>query len=204
MSAAITHASGPGRPCPVCGRTADSDCRWGDALILCHQGQRHAPPNGLRIGDTLLIDGRLWALVRVGGGFDGAAAVFKPHQPRQAITSGRPAPLRAAVPDAAPITSSSARRLMEAVLELADEAFDAPDFHLAHPDILWPALHSILRGEQLARRAAVVLSVIWRTHPDLAAIYRVPVQAALRDLGYQADDVRRFRRYDLGEGRHEA
>lgn len=28
--------SGEGHPCPLCGRTKDSDCRWNEEVVLCH------------------------------------------------------------------------------------------------------------------------------------------------------------------------
>jgi hypothetical protein len=28
--------SGRNRPCPVCGRTKDPDCRWNDEVVFCH------------------------------------------------------------------------------------------------------------------------------------------------------------------------
>lgn len=196
MSTTITHHSGPGRPCPVCGRTADGDCRWGQEVILCHQGQRNGPPEGLRVGDTIAIDGRLWALVAVGGGFDGAAAVFRPHRPLQGH-GARPAAPRPVVDTAAAVT------LLEGLLEQADAALDAPDFYTARPQQLWPALAGIERAEHIARRAAALLPTIWQSHPDLAAAYAQPVRSALRELAWQADDARRFRRFDLGERRHD-
>ena len=28
--------SGKGKPCPICNRTKDDDCRWNDEVVLCH------------------------------------------------------------------------------------------------------------------------------------------------------------------------
>ena len=50
-------------------------------MILCHQGTSYKPPSDLRRGDVINIAGKPWALIRRDGGFDGAAAVFKPHSP---------------------------------------------------------------------------------------------------------------------------
>ena len=69
-------------PCPICHRSKDSDCRFCDDLILCHQGSTHGPPANLRIGDVVIRQGREWALVKTNVGFDGGAALFKPHRPR--------------------------------------------------------------------------------------------------------------------------
>ena len=54
------QTSSPARPCPCCGRTRDSDCRWNDNTILCHQGQSHGPPSHLKRGDTINIGGKQW------------------------------------------------------------------------------------------------------------------------------------------------
>ena len=50
-------------------------------MILCHYGTTHQPPPDLQRGDVISIGGKPWALIRRDGGFDGAAAVFKPHSP---------------------------------------------------------------------------------------------------------------------------
>ena len=68
------HSSGRNNPCPVCGRTKDSDCRWNNATILCHTG------TDLRPGDTLTYARQKWAFIHHKGGFSGMAAVFKPHR----------------------------------------------------------------------------------------------------------------------------
>ena len=74
------QTSSPARPCPCCGRTRDSDCRWNDNTILCHQGQSQGPPSHLKRGDTINIGGKQWAVIRFDGGFAGCAMVLKPHR----------------------------------------------------------------------------------------------------------------------------
>ena len=74
------QTSSPARPCPCCGRTRDSDCRWNDTTILCHQGQSQGPPSHLKRGDTINIGGKQWAVIRFDGGFAGCAMVLKPHR----------------------------------------------------------------------------------------------------------------------------
>ena len=56
------QTSGRWRPCPNCGRERDSDCRWNDKTILCHQGQSHGPPSHLKRGDTINIGGKQWTI----------------------------------------------------------------------------------------------------------------------------------------------
>ena len=75
------EASKRNNPCPVCGRNKDSDCRWDDDVILCHNGSNFAPPEYLKIGDKLTIDGIVWALVKTNSGHTGHCHVFKLHRP---------------------------------------------------------------------------------------------------------------------------
>ena len=81
-------------PCPVCGRSKDGDCRISAAgdRILCHYGQTHHPPAGLRRGDVVNgTDGKRWAFNR--NSTDNRSAVFKLAKPREsaALCRARPA-----------------------------------------------------------------------------------------------------------------
>ena len=67
-------------PCPVCGRNKDSDCRWNDEVMFCHCGSSFAPPQHLKVGETLIVNGMEWALVKTDAGHSGRAFVFKPHR----------------------------------------------------------------------------------------------------------------------------
>lgn len=67
-------------PCPICGRTKDSDCRISDDLVLCAYGSTHRPPEGMRPGDTCKAnDGAIWAFT--GNDTTERWAVFKLNQP---------------------------------------------------------------------------------------------------------------------------
>ena len=67
-------------PCPICGRTADGDCRIGEGLAVCHHGSSHQPPEGLRPGDVIEgCDGQRWAFT--GETADGRASTFTPDKP---------------------------------------------------------------------------------------------------------------------------
>lgn len=90
-------------PCPICGRSADGDCRTGEGLVLCHHGHSHHPPEALRPGDVVEgNDGQRWAFT--GHAIDGRTATFTLDKPRQ--QSGRVVPLRSRTtsrkPDPAP------------------------------------------------------------------------------------------------------
>gem|GEM_PF-6964121 len=85
--------SGPRDLCPVCGRNVDGDCRFSDDLILCHPGTRFGPPQHLRPGDVIDINGAPWALIRSDAGFDGAAHEFRPDRggtPKRSATLAAP------------------------------------------------------------------------------------------------------------------
>ena len=77
-------------PCPCCGRTKDSDCRWDDDVIFCHVGSNYSPPTHLTIGDILRLDGKEWALVKTNSGHTGRCHVFKPHRPNNRNISKKP------------------------------------------------------------------------------------------------------------------
>lgn len=73
-------ASSRSLPCPICGRTKDSDCRISDDLILCAYGSTHHPPENLRRGDTCkAADGTTWAFT--GNDTTERWAVFKLDRP---------------------------------------------------------------------------------------------------------------------------
>jgi hypothetical protein len=104
MTAAQCSALEPSskrNPCPICGRTADGDCRTSDGLSICHHGSTHHPPGGLRRGEVIEgHDGQRWAFT--GETTDGRGSTFtldKPrHQPARVVqlrpraTSHKPAP----------------------------------------------------------------------------------------------------------------
>lgn len=96
MTAAPCSALEPSskrNPCPICGRTADGDCRTAEGLAICHHGSTHHPPEGLRPGEVIEgRDGQRWAFT--GGTADGRGSTFtldKPrHQPGRVVVPLRP------------------------------------------------------------------------------------------------------------------
>ena len=65
-------------PCPVCGRTKDSDCRWDEKLLHC----RTYAKEHLRVGEVLRgHDGQQWAYL--GDSDGGRWAMFRPHQEKR-------------------------------------------------------------------------------------------------------------------------
>lgn len=84
MTAAPCSALEPSskrNPCPICGRTADGDCRTGEGLAICHHGSSHHPPEGLRPGEVIKgRDGQRWAFT--GETTDGRGSTFTLDKPR--------------------------------------------------------------------------------------------------------------------------
>jgi len=68
------------RPCPICNRDKDDDCRTNRAgdVILCHQGNTFSPPT-LDIGE--IISGTKWAYCGSGEDCTGTFSTFKIHRP---------------------------------------------------------------------------------------------------------------------------
>ena len=65
-------------PCPVCGRTKDSDCRWNEKLLHCRTYARENLSKGEVIRGN---DGQDWAYL--GDSDGGRWALFKPHEERR-------------------------------------------------------------------------------------------------------------------------
>ena len=128
------HVSSRKSPCPVCGRTKDPDCRWKDDVILCHHGTTHQPPPDLQRGDVISIGGKPWALIRRDGGFDGAAAVFKPHSPFRKVRNRdhqRRFSTLAVQPKEALLQAAHA--VMAGLVQDIDRALSLPEFEFSLP-----------------------------------------------------------------------
>lgn len=187
--------SGPKTPCKVCGRDSDGDCRSTEDLILCHQGRRFAPPAHLRPGDTLSIDGKPWALIRHGGGFDGQAAVFRPHRESSPPANRHPDGGNARAKARQAVAAFAIERFYRAF----QAAWDVPDFHSLTPEALREAIRTIELAHEIGRALAASLQRLWRDAPDLKVIHRERINGYLKSLNYQLDDLRHFRSCYLGE-----
>lgn len=111
-------------PCPICGRTADGDCRTGEGLAICHHGSSHHPPAELKPG--AVIDGRdglRWAFTRETA--DGRASVFTLDKPRTGAPSrgSNVVPIRRPAPPAVPALDPAAIVLAR-LLQAKDEPPD--------------------------------------------------------------------------------
>ena len=182
------QTSGPKSPCPVCQRTKDADCRFTTDVILCHTGSDDRP------GTVITIDGQPWYLSRVNGGFDGAAAVFKPHKEGQRQQNEqRPYDLEAKA------KRSTISFQITAFLDHFQQVWDTPDLHSLAPSELQEAFLRIERTAAEGLALARALAPVWRKYPDLADAYRWRVESCNKNLRYQQQDAAHFRTHYLGE-----
>ena len=190
------RSSGRNNPCPVCGRTKDTDCRWNDATILCHTG------TDLRPGDTLTIAGQKWAFIHHKGGFSGIAAVFKPHRDRNREEwkwdLRRPTPNSPEQLLAIQQKRSQWSDVLDQFFAAFDAAWNVPDFYSATPDQLTAAFAAIDDAQNKAAALAPHLSAIWHEYPDLKELHRLRVESNLKAVAHIAEDARQFKQNDLG------
>lgn len=175
------------QPCPVCGRNVDGDCRFSDELILCHSGTRFHPPQNLRPGDVIGINGVCWALIRTDAGFDGAAHEFRPDRATRQTRGfhGRRRQQR------------QAGRLLHEVLRDIDAALSVPEFMQSAPAELRESIRLI---EVAAGKAEALLPALrGRLQPPQISL----LAEAIGELTYQRLDADHFRHHYLDEGRHD-
>ena len=178
-------------PCPVCSRTKDADCRWNDAVILCHSGA------DLRPGQTMTITGQKWVFIHDNGGFSGSAAIFKPDRERSKCewlrTSNSPPEL---------ITRQTEHHRWRVCLKQLFDAYDAawnvPDFYSSSPEQLAQSFAVINDAQAKAAALAPHLRTIWRDCPDLKQLYKLRVEACLKLLRVMDRDAWDFQHNELG------
>ena len=188
------HRSVPKSPCPACGRAKDADCAWAHDIIFCHQGSSHGVGN-LKLGDVIKANGTEWALTSRKGGFDGAAAVFRPHRPKsphhRVYSPQEPGTVRA--------TAAAGRKALLAFYAAHDRAWAIPDFHSLTPDELREATLTITKARDRATVLGRMAPQLWREYPDLAEQHRARFEGYRRSIQAQWDDLFHFRTYYLGE-----
>jgi len=188
--------SGPRNPCPVCARVKDSDCRWNAEVVYCHQGSTIGPPEGLRVGDVIDVQGQPWALVRIGSGFAASAYQFRPHREQVRPPQGRPIPPRKSKP--------INRALVEETLDAIRAALEVPTFMDSPPDELRHSFQLIENGWVLANQLLRHLKRISHDEPDSEQKTRLQqqieaVEYAQKQVSYQRRDAKHFCRHYLGE-----
>lgn len=175
-------------PCPICGRVKNSSCRWADSVIYCFCGDDHHPPFSMRIGETLQVNGREWALVSTDGGYSGNSFVFRPHQgsPRKPLPKARQQK-----------RNRAALELMQEVMAAVDAALAIPDFYGSKPDELRHSYQLIADGLEKATALRQSLRAM-RSQADLKQQIAL-LDEAIKQVQYQQHDAVLFRTYCLGE-----
>ena len=190
------QTSSPARPCPCCGRTRDSDCRWNDTTILCHQGQSHGPPSHLKRGDTIDIDGKQWAVIRFDGGFAGCAMVLKPHRGRarsrayRRLLEGTPPPMDK-------VGQLAAEELEQAIAEV-DRALAIPPLEFLRPDEMRRDFALVLETYESVSAFRKTVKKLARSRPCLRERKEV-LDSAMKTLWGLCKAIEKFRRDQLGE-----
>ena len=190
------QTSSPARPCPCCGRTRDSDCRWNDTTILCHQGQSHGPPSHLKRGDTIDIGGKQWAVIRFDGGFAGCAMVLKPHRGRARSRAYRRL-LHATPPPMDNVRQLAAEELEQAIAEV-DRALAIPPFEFLRPDEMRRDFALVLETYESVSAFRKTVKKLARSRPCLRERKAV-LDSALKTLWGLCKSIEKFRREQLGE-----
>ena len=183
-------------PCPVCGRDSDGDCRWNEEVMFCHQGTSFTPPQNIKLGDVIDVQGQPWALVRIGSGFAASAYQFRRHRPRPRGPRGGPIPPR----KSKPINTA----LVEETLNAIRAALEVQTFMDSPPDELRHSFQLIENGWLLANQLLRHLKRISRDEPDSERKARLQqqieaVEYAQKQVGYQRRDAKHFCRHYLGE-----
>lgn len=174
-------------PCPVCGRTKDGDCAWSSDVIFCHSG------SDLSISQTITIDGKPWALVKLNAGFSGQAAVFRPHREGFKPSGNRNADLDAKARRS--IASFSITRF----LDRFKQCWDIPDFHTLNAEEFNAAKQLIDDTAAEAVTLSRTLPALWRQHPDMADLYRWRVESCFKNIKAQREDAHHFASHYIGE-----
>jgi hypothetical protein len=178
--------SGRGHPCPICGRTKDGDCRWGDDWIACHTG---AAANNLQRGQTIEANGCTWYLSRTGGGHSCMAHVYRPHRPGQPQKARR----RAHADPALLAQVPACRRFYAALRPRVHAALRLPIWGCCTAVEMrlvadtFDAVQQLIHHLQQARRM----------DQDLGRLLPI-ARHWLKALGYQLADLQQFQRHQLG------
>jgi len=178
--------SGIGNPCPICGRTKDGDCRWGDNWIACHTGPA---ANKLTPGQTVKADGCTWYLSRTGGGHSGIAHVYRHHRAGQ-----RQKTLNRAQDDLDLLAKARVCRRFYAELR--------PRVHAAlrlPPWVCCTAIEMRLVADTFDAVQQLIhrLQHARRADSNLASLMPI-ARRWLKTLGYHLADLKQFQRKQLG------
>lgn len=179
------HYSSKQNPCPICSRTKDGDCRWGDDWIACHSG---AAANNLRPGQIIEANGCTWYLSRTNGGHSGSAHIYRLHRPGQRQRQHR-----------------SKRNTHSLAIVATCRRFYAllrPRVHAAQRLPLWEhcspvELRLVPDTYTSIQQLIHLLQRARRSDPTLVPLLPI-ARHWLKAIGYQLADLQRFQRQHLG------
>ena len=165
-------------------------------MIFCHQGSTNGPPENLKVGEVIDVQGEPWALVRIGSGFAAQAYQFRPHRERGLLPMVLKIPPRRSIP----LNVDLAKETFDAIRV----AFEAPEFMSSTPDEL---RHSFALIEHALNKTKTLIAHLNRCHknePDPQRKARLAKQLELvlnakKQVRYQRNDAQHFCRYYLGE-----
>ena len=181
-------------PCPSCGRHKTSHCAWAidgtdEDLILCHSGERWGPSIN-KIGETINIDGREWALTATGKGFGGSSHVLRPDKGRCDSTLRLAPRYRKANADVIALASLQVKSPEEAWQQLRYKirtAFDSNSDHPTRAETLGDLMQECKTLLTRLKRAQ-------RLDPTLAP-YSEEAISYLRQIRYEYNHCRRIESY---------
>lgn len=177
------HRSSRHRPCPICGRVKDGDCRWGDSWISCHTG---AAATDLSPSQTITIGGVTWYLSRTGGGHSGCSHIYRLDRPLPGRCSRQQRREDLSLAVLVRRQFSLLRPRVHASLRLRLWELCAPvELRLVHDTLA--SSQELMRYLQQARRA------------DPSLCHHLPaLRHWIKALKYQQADLLRFERHILG------
>lgn len=173
------------KPCPICGRTKDGDCRWGAEWIACHTG---AAANNLRPGQTVEALGQTWYLSRTNGGHSGSAHIYRPHRPCE-----RQGEHRSNHNTDTLVMVATCRRFYAQLRPRVHASLRLPLWEHCSPVELRLLADSCTSIQQLIHR----LQQARHRDPTLARLLPI-AHHWLKAMGYQLADLQRFQCQHLG------
>jgi hypothetical protein len=182
-------SSSKAHPCPICSRDNSDHCRFdlSQGVIFCFHGVSHGPPD-LRIGDTLDVEGVVYAYVKDMAGFSGNSAMFRIHEERDGIAT---APSYSSQLRQAAVAMQQVDRFQQDA-ELADHAYrliiGLPLYEQMKPAAIREAISLCRDGSALLSSLVARAYRLRRHSPDVEPVRERMVQA-LKEVKYQEKDL---------------
>jgi hypothetical protein len=187
------NSSSRSNPCPCCGRTKTSHCRWDDARIFCYQGVSHQPPANLARGETLTLgDGTTYFFAGYNKGFAGNSALFCLHDPSNDRFTRPVTPQAQRRQTARNLSSLEELRLqLEQAQIVTSHALAAPHYHSLTPDEIRGWMQVI--QDAFKRLIAIKPQVMRLRHldPNLKEVFK-SITGQIKELAYQKADFETF------------